>query len=525
MNCRNRISENRSGSFRLIPLSAATAIFLAAAGSAQAGAYVFAGDSNGVNLVTHSPGYTGTEVNQVVTVRVCINPASANATEMETSIRNVVATFNALQATTGNLLFDADNNIPAGAVDFESTALHEMGHCLGMAHPNAATESGLAGDDQNYTKAVEGDNGVFNVDPGADGVIGSADDLRDDDINLHWFRISNNNPFTIDDVVDSTTYARDIAQLPDGHLFAANADRAVGVLLGVADTEAVMQQGTFSDEAQRTLNHDDVATLRYAMSGIDEAAASDDDYTIRLVYQGITTTDCDVSVQFDNDKTGFAQCTTGGAFLAADHAVISSANIYFNDTVNWFFNDVYTGPLFDDVPFGYWAYDFIQTLGASGITSGCGGNNYCPEDPVTRAEMAVFLERGINGSTYTPPAATGTVFDDVPDTYWAAAWVEQLASDGITGGCGGGNYCPDNNVTRAEMSIFLLRSEHGSTYTPPQATGTQFGDVPVDYWAADWIEQLVAEGITSGCGGGNYCPDDNVTRAEMAVFLVRTFNL
>jgi len=54
---------------------------------------------------------------------------------------------------------------------------------------------------------------------------------------------------------------------------------------------------------------------------------------------------------------------------------------------------------------------------------------------------------------------------------------------------------------------------------------TGFNDVPVTQWAAAWIKQLAAEGITTGCSGGNYCPDNNVTRAEMAVFLVRTFNL
>jgi hypothetical protein len=64
----------------------------------------------------------------------------------------------------------------------------------------------------------------------------------------------------------------------------------------------------------------------------------------------------------------------------------------------------------------------------------------------------------------------------------------------------------------------------GSAYTPPPATGA-FGDVPVSYWAAGWIEQLAAEGITSGCGGGNYCPDSPVTRAQMAAFLVRAFSL
>jgi hypothetical protein len=75
------------------------------------------------------------------------------------------------------------------------------------------------------------------------------------------------------------------------------------------------------------------------------------------------------------------------------------------------------------------------------------------------------------------------------------------------------------------MAIFLLRAKHGSTYTPPPATGTVFGDVTTSTFAAAWIEQLSAEGITGGCGGGNYCPNTSVTRAQMAVFLVRTFNL
>jgi hypothetical protein len=180
---------------------------------------------------------------------------------------------------------------------------------------------------------------------------------------------------------------------------------------------------------------------------------------------------------------------------------------------------------FADVPSSHWAWSWIERLYWAGITSGCGGGNYCPNSSVTRAEMAIFLERGIHGSSYTPPAATGTVFGDVPISHWAAAWIEQLSADGITGGCGGGNFCPTSAVTRAEMAIFLLRSKHGSSYTPPAATGTVFADVPISHWAADWIEQLAAEGITSGCGGGNYCPNGAATRAEMAIFLVRTFAL
>lgn len=183
---------------------------------------------------------------------------------------------------------------------------------------------------------------------------------------------------------------------------------------------------------------------------------------------------------------------------------------------------------FSDVPGTYWAWPWIETLFANGVTGGCGLSpmTYCPEEQVTRAQMAVFLERGINGAAYVPPSATGTIFGDVPISYWAGSWIEQLSADGITSGCGSGNYCPEEPVTRAQMAIFLLRAKHGSAYQPPDVgAGTGFTDVPAEYWAAAWIKQLAAETITSGCGTGIYCPEQPVTRAQMAVFLTRTFNL
>jgi len=179
---------------------------------------------------------------------------------------------------------------------------------------------------------------------------------------------------------------------------------------------------------------------------------------------------------------------------------------------------------FNDVPTDYWAFSFIEALAQAGITAGCGGDKYCPAAPVSRAQMAVFLERGINGSSFTPPAATGNVFNDVGSGDFAANFIEQLGSDGITAGCGNNNYCPNAEVTRAQMAVFLLRAKYGAGYSPPTATGV-FGDVDLGHWAVHWIEQLAAEGITAGCGNGNYCHTDPVTRDQMAVFLVRTFGL
>jgi hypothetical protein len=186
-------------------------------------------------------------------------------------------------------------------------------------------------------------------------------------------------------------------------------------------------------------------------------------------------------------------------------------------------------PNFTDVPDNYWARDFIERLYNARITGGCSSSplSYCPENTVTRDQMAVFLERGIHGSSYTPPAVGATTgFNDVATNYWAAAWIKQLAADGITGGCGGGNYCPGLPVTRAQMAVFLLRAKYGSSYVPPLVgLSTGFTDVPTNYWAAAWIKQLASEGITGGCGTGIYCPETPVTRAQMAVFLVRAFNL
>jgi N-acetylmuramoyl-L-alanine amidase len=136
--------------------------------------------------------------------------------------------------------------------------------------------------------------------------------------------------------------------------------------------------------------------------------------------------------------------------------------------------------------------------------------------------MAIFLLKARHGAGFTPPAATG-MFGDVPPGYWAAAWIEELVRQGITAGCGAGNYCPEGAVTRAQMAIFLLKALDPGL-SPPPPTGI-FSDVPPGYWAAAWIEELVRRAIAAGCGNGQFCPDAAVSRAEMAVLLVNTFDI
>ncbi|HWZ85233.1 MAG TPA: S8 family serine peptidase [Thermoanaerobaculia bacterium] len=181
---------------------------------------------------------------------------------------------------------------------------------------------------------------------------------------------------------------------------------------------------------------------------------------------------------------------------------------------------------FLDVPPADPFHAFVNTVARNGVTAGCGGGNYCPATPVSRAQMAVFLLKSKFGASHVPPAATGTVFTDVPQGSFAADWIEELAALGVTGGCGNGAYCPMAPVTRAQMAVFLLKTHLGSAYVPPAATGI-FGDVPVGAFAAAWIEDLYGRAITGGCSASPllYCPDNPSTRGQMAVFLTKTFSL
>ena len=166
-------------------------------------------------------------------------------------------------------------------------------------------------------------------------------------------------------------------------------------------------------------------------------------------------------------------------------------------------------------------HDDILEIATAGITGGCGSGHYCPASPVRRDQMAVFLLKSEHGFDYTPPACTG-VFDDVPCPGPFTDWVEQLAAEGVTGGCGVDVYCPQQSVTRAQMAVFLLKTHEGSAYTPPPAIGI-FGDVPVGSFAADFVEDLYNRGITGGCSASPllYCPTHPVLRQQMATLLVR----
>ena len=175
---------------------------------------------------------------------------------------------------------------------------------------------------------------------------------------------------------------------------------------------------------------------------------------------------------------------------------------------------------FADVPPTYFAYTQIMAIANAGISSGCGGVNFCPDSPITRGQMAVFVETSL--AVPAPPACAGNVFTDVTAASVGAAlcgFIEGFATKGITGGCGGGNFCPNDPVTRGQMAVFI-EAALGNPASPcadlfADSTGAIVGSVTCGF-----IERLAGDGITGGCGPNLFCPNDPVTRAQMAVFIV-----
>ncbi|MEZ5245733.1 MAG: S-layer homology domain-containing protein [Acidimicrobiales bacterium] len=156
----------------------------------------------------------------------------------------------------------------------------------------------------------------------------------------------------------------------------------------------------------------------------------------------------------------------------------------------------------------------IEAIRAEGITTGCAPTRYCPDEPVTRGQMAAFLNRAL----HLPPATTPSGFTD-DDTNIHEGAIEAIRAEGITTGCAPTRYCPDEPVTRGQMAAFLNRALH----LPPATQPSGFTDTTGTF--RDDIERLRHAGITTGTSPTTYSPHRPVTRAEMATFLMRALHL
>jgi subtilisin family serine protease len=186
---------------------------------------------------------------------------------------------------------------------------------------------------------------------------------------------------------------------------------------------------------------------------------------------------------------------------------------------------VYT---FTDSPPWIPLQNYIEQLFKKGTTTGCtalnpstGSRNYCPNDTVTRRDMAVFIIRSLGLTELFPAVPT---FADVPASMFGWGFVERFYQQGITNGCAINplRYCPLDNVTRRDMAVFIIRAKGLSELFPAVPT---FADVPASMFGWGFVERFYEQGITTGCAVAplRYCPLDFVDRKAMAAFLIRAF--
>lgn len=190
---------------------------------------------------------------------------------------------------------------------------------------------------------------------------------------------------------------------------------------------------------------------------------------------------------------------------------------------------LHIGETFDDVARTHPFYRFVEALVHGGVTGGCSTSDYCPTTSTSREQMAVFVLVAREGPFYQPPACDPALprFGDVAASSPFCRWVEELARRGVVGGCQTNEYCPSSSVRRDQMAVFALATREAPGYTPPACVaGSEiFADVPASSPFCRWVEELQRRGVVGGCGNGNYCPQDPVSRGEMSVFVAETFGL
>jgi Beta-propeller repeat/S-layer homology domain len=263
---------------------------------------------------------------------------------------------------------------------------------------------------------------------------------------------------------------------------------------GIQLNEAAMQTITFGALSNQTLGASPIPLTATASSGLD------------VTFTSNTTTVCTVSgntaIIVASGGCSITASQAGNATYAAAAPVIRAFTVLFNDVA----------------PTAYY-YTAVNLFAQYGITAGCGNNNFCPDDNVTRAQMAVFIVTAIFGSN-TFSYSTTPHFADVGTGDFAFKFIQAMYELGITAGCGNGNYCPDDPVTRDSMSVFIIvaRLGTGAAFTYPVTP--YFTDEPATDFAFKFVQRMKLEGITGGCTTTTFCPDSSVTRGQMAVFMM-----
>jgi len=268
--------------------------------------------------------------------------------------------------------------------------------------------------------------------------------------------------------------------------------------------------------------------------------------TASFVIGNLTTTDTSITINqqysiYDNINPGsYKTCSL--CYSLTPHSNRPSAHWDFTvyDNISavscgpYIFDYTYhVGNSFNDVQPSNAFYKYIETLLHSAVVAGCTENTYCPSNYIQRQSMAKFIclamNQKLSGSCI--PNGCNNIFEDVPYSNIFCSYIETLYNIGIISGCQSNpmKYCPDENVQRQAMAKFICSAMQISSTgsCPISACSGIFSDVPSSNPFCSYIEALYNANVITGCQNNPlyYCPNDNVSRQQMAKFIVNAFNL
>lgn len=229
-------------------------------------------------------------------------------------------------------------------------------------------------------------------------------------------------------------------------------------------------------------------------------------------------------IGFNGASTGTGSGTVTFNALVNASAVPRTATITIGGvTVHFVQKSSTISQQYADVATTHPFFDYIALLRNSGVPDTCGPNAYCPETSIIRSSMAVFIVRTLFGDNFT--FTQTPFFNDVPASHPQFSYIQKLRDIGVTNGCTASSYCPDDVVTRGQMAAFVVRAKLGIRFdqTFPFSSSQGFTDTPTSSIFFGYIQKLRELGVTLGCTTTTFCGDDVNSRGQMAAFLARGF--
>jgi len=382
----------------------------------------------------------------------------------------------ALDAQGGVLLAASTSDATAGAdFDFALMRLDENGD-LDAGFGTVVTDLGRQADDFVTDIGVAADGDVV--------VVGLTESVEGSEIAIVRHR---------------KTGVRDSAFSIDGRLLSLLADGSVALTTKVDGAGRITVAGMGFDGTSQV-----VLVARYLADGSLDSSFSEDGWVTTEIQGSESAIAFGMAPTANGDVivAGYAEFNGDEDFLAIRYESAPGptppAPIRFVDD---------DGSIFEAE---------IEALAAAGITLGCSADRFCPGELVTRGQMAAFLVRGL---AYLDDGG-GDLFSDDDGSVFESD-IDKLGAAGVTNGCGAGIFCPNDQVTRGQMAAFLVRALGYSD----DGGGDLFSDDDGSVFESD-IDKLGAAGVTMGCDAGHrFCPNDPVTRGQMAAFLVRALDL